>query len=107
MTEDSAHLGSPVDPADAGGNIGVGLVPDEVVEGQAEAAAHTVGPQPDEGLVEPGGGTRGGGGPPPGGTAAGGGSGGAGGGPPGRRRGGGDGEPMSLEDQPTQQLRRP
>jgi hypothetical protein len=61
MTEDTAHLGSPVDPADAGGNIGVGLVPDEVVEGQAEVAAHTVGPQPDEGLVEPGGVTHGGG----------------------------------------------
>jgi hypothetical protein len=61
MTEDTAHLGSPIDPADAGGNIGVGLVPDEDTEGRAEAAAHAVGPQPDEGLVEPGGVTRGGG----------------------------------------------
>jgi hypothetical protein len=64
MTEDTAHLGSPVDPNRAGGNIGVGLVPDEVTEGRAEAAAHTVGPQPDEGLVEPGGVTRGGGADP-------------------------------------------
>jgi hypothetical protein len=55
VTEDNAHLGSPVDPARAGGTIGAGLVPDEVVEGSAEAAAHAVGPQPDEGLVEPGG----------------------------------------------------
>jgi hypothetical protein len=61
MTEETAHLGSPVDPAQAGGNIGVGLVPDEVAEGRAEAAAHAAGPQPDEGLVEPGGVSRGGG----------------------------------------------
>jgi hypothetical protein len=61
MTEDTAHLGSLVDPANAGGNIGVGLVPDEVAEGHAEAAAHTVGPQRDEGLLEPGGVTHGGG----------------------------------------------
>jgi hypothetical protein len=61
MTEDSAHLGSPVDPSKSGGNVGVGLVPDEDVEGRAEAAAHTVGPQPDEGLVEPGGVEHGGG----------------------------------------------
>jgi hypothetical protein len=54
VTEDSAHLGTPVDPARAGGTIGAGLVPDESVEGRAEAAAHAVGPQPDEGLVEPG-----------------------------------------------------
>jgi hypothetical protein len=55
VTEESAHLGSPVDPARAGGTIGAGLVPDESVEGQAETAAHTVGPRSDEGLVEPGG----------------------------------------------------
>lgn len=55
MTEDNAHLGSAVDPARAGGTVGAGLVPDESVEGQAEAAAHAVGPQPDDGLVEPGG----------------------------------------------------
>jgi hypothetical protein len=61
MTENAAHLGSPVDPAEAGGNIGAGLVPDEVTEGRAEAAAHSVGPQPDEGLVEPGGVSQGGG----------------------------------------------
>ncbi|HET7530190.1 MAG TPA: hypothetical protein VFJ98_04445 [Mycobacteriales bacterium] len=61
MTEETAHLGSPVDPADAGGNIGVGLVPDEQTEGRAEAAAHAVGPHTDEGLVEPGGVSHGGG----------------------------------------------
>jgi hypothetical protein len=55
VTEESAHLGSPVDPARAGGTIGAGLVPDESVEGRAEAAAHAADPQPDEGLVEPGG----------------------------------------------------
>jgi hypothetical protein len=56
MTEDSAHLGSAQgDPAHRGGTIGAGLVPDEVVEGRAEAAAHAAGDQPDEGLVEPGG----------------------------------------------------
>lgn len=61
MTEDSAHLGSPVDPARSGANIGVGLVPDEETEGRAEAAAHAVGAQPDEGLVEPSGVNHGGG----------------------------------------------
>lgn len=43
------------DPADRGGTIGGGLEPEESVEGAAESAAHAVGPQPDEGLVEPGG----------------------------------------------------
>jgi hypothetical protein len=56
MTEDTAQLGmAQGDPARRGGTIGAGLVPDEVVEGRAEAAAHAVGEQPDEGLVEPGG----------------------------------------------------
>lgn len=56
MTEDSAHHGPPDgDPARRGGTIGTGLVPDEVTEGRAETAAHAVGTQPDEGLVEPGG----------------------------------------------------
>jgi hypothetical protein len=61
MTEESAHsLAAPTDgpgsdPATRGGTIGAGLVPEESVEGAAEAAAHSVGPQPDEGLVEPGG----------------------------------------------------
>jgi hypothetical protein len=56
MTEDSAHLGlAQADPARRGGTIGAGLVPDEVAEGRAEAAAHAAGNQPDEGLVEPGG----------------------------------------------------
>jgi hypothetical protein len=61
MTEQSAHsAGAPVsgpgaDPARRGGTIGSGLVPEESVEGAAEAAAHAVGPQPDEGLVQPGG----------------------------------------------------
>jgi hypothetical protein len=40
MTEDSAH-GMPS--------------PEDSVEGAAETAARTVGPQPHEGLVEPGG----------------------------------------------------
>jgi hypothetical protein len=64
MTEETAHLGTPVDPNRAGGTIGAGLVPDEVAEGRAEVAAHTVGPQPDEGLVEPGGVTHGAGAEP-------------------------------------------
>ena len=61
MTEESAHsAAAPVsgrgsDPAARGGTIGSGMVPEESVEGAAEAAAHTVGPQPHEGLVEPGG----------------------------------------------------
>jgi hypothetical protein len=56
VTEESAHHGPPPDdPARRGGTIGSGLVPDEVIEGRAETAAHAVGPQPDEGLVEPGG----------------------------------------------------
>ena len=55
MSEDNPHHGNPVDPARAGGTVGAGLVPDEVTEGGAETAAHAVGPQPDEGLVEPGG----------------------------------------------------
>ena len=61
MTEESAHsVGAPLtgpgaDPAERGGTIGSGLVPEEAVEGAAEAAAHSVGPQPDEGLVQPGG----------------------------------------------------
>jgi hypothetical protein len=81
MTEDSAHLGSPVDPSQSGGNVGAGLVPDEDVEGRAEAAG-TVGPQPEEGLVEPGGGGER------------------------RRRRARDGDTMSIEDQPTQEIRR-
>jgi hypothetical protein len=56
VTEDSAHHGPPDgDPARRGGTIGAGLVPDEVTEGRAETAAHSVGPQPHEGLVRPGG----------------------------------------------------
>ena len=61
MTEQSAHsIGTPLhgrgaDPARRGGTIGAGLVPEESVEGAAETAAHAVSPQPDEGLVEPGG----------------------------------------------------
>ena len=61
MTEESAHSvtspgsGPGSDPAERGGTIGSGLVPEEAVEGAAETAAHSVGPQPDEGLVEPGG----------------------------------------------------
>lgn len=61
MTEESAHsVGAPTggpgaDPANRGGRIGSGLVPEEAVEGAAETAAHSVGPQQDEGLVEPGG----------------------------------------------------
>lgn len=61
MTEQSAHstggplYGEGADPARRGGTIGSGLVPEESVEGAAEAAAHAVGPQPDEGLVQPGG----------------------------------------------------
>lgn len=56
MTEQSAHHGPPPgDPSERGGTIGAGLVPDEVSEGQAETAAHAVGPQAGEGLVEPGG----------------------------------------------------
>jgi len=61
MTEDNAHsagvplTGPGADPAHRGGTIGAGLVPEESVEGAAETAAHSVGPQPDEGLVQPGG----------------------------------------------------
>jgi hypothetical protein len=61
MTEESAHSvaapldGTGSDPADRGGEIGSGLVPEESVEGAAEAAAHRVAGQPHEGLVEPGG----------------------------------------------------
>ena len=61
MTEESAHSvpapieGNGSDPADRGGRIGSGLVPEESVEGAAETAAHSVGPSPHEGLVEPGG----------------------------------------------------
>jgi hypothetical protein len=56
MTEDSAHVGGrAVDPVRRGGTIGAGFEPDEQVEGRAEAAAHAVGGQPDEGLLEPGG----------------------------------------------------
>jgi len=47
--------GEGADPANRGGTIGSGLVPEEAVEGAAETAAHSVGPQPDEGLAEPGG----------------------------------------------------
>ena len=61
MTEDSAH-GAPAplggagsDPARRGGTIGAGLEPEEAIEGAAESAAHSTGPQPHEGLVEPGG----------------------------------------------------
>ena len=54
MTEDSTHIGpNDGDPARRGGQIGTGLVPDEVVEGEAETAAAAG--QADEGLVEPGG----------------------------------------------------
>ena len=65
MTEESAHsIGAPIagegaDPASRGGTIGSGLVPEEAVEGAAQtaarSAAHSVEPQPDNGLVEPGG----------------------------------------------------
>jgi hypothetical protein len=61
MTEESAHsiaapsAGRGSDPATRGATIGSGLVPEEAVEGAAETAAHSVGPQPAEGLVEPGG----------------------------------------------------
>jgi len=61
MTEPSAHsVPAPIDgpgsdPAARGATIGAGLVPEESVEGAAETAAHTVGPQPHEGLVAPGG----------------------------------------------------
>jgi hypothetical protein len=61
MTEDSAHSataplsGPGADPAERGGTIGSGLVPEVSVEGAAETAAHSVGRQPHEGLVEPGG----------------------------------------------------
>ena len=61
MTEETPHSvtapvsGSGADPARRGGTIGAGLVPEEVVEGAAETAAHSGGAQPDEGLVQPGG----------------------------------------------------
>lgn len=61
MTEETPHSvtapgsGPGADPAQRGGTIGSGMLPEEVVEGRAETAAHAVGPQPDEGLVEPGG----------------------------------------------------
>lgn len=59
MTENASQLGraaeETADPARRGGTIGAGLVPDEVVEGRAETAAHALGGQPDEGLVVPGG----------------------------------------------------
>lgn len=61
MTDQSAHSataptsGPGADPADRGGTIGSGFVPEEAVEGAAESAAHSVGGQPHEGLVEPGG----------------------------------------------------
>ena len=57
MTEESAHsvpAAADSDPADRGATIGVGLVPEESVEGAAETASHTT-EQPHEGLVEPGG----------------------------------------------------
>ena len=57
MTEESAHSVTAEpdsDPADRGATIGVGLVPEESVEGAAETASHTV-HQPREGLLEPGG----------------------------------------------------
>ena len=61
MTEESAHSvaaptsGPGSDAAERGGTIGSGFVPEEAVEGRAESAAHSAGPQPHEGLVEPGG----------------------------------------------------
>lgn len=62
MTEQSAHgvpappYGEDSDPARRGGTIGAGLEPEEAIEGAAETAAHSsAGPQPHEGLVEPGG----------------------------------------------------
>lgn len=54
MSEHSAQIGgNPADPARRGGQIGSGLVPDEVTEGQAQTQAASG--QADEGLVEPGG----------------------------------------------------
>lgn len=61
MTEQTPHAvtasvaGRGADPAARGGTVGAGMVPEESVEGAAETAGHAVGPQPDEGLVEPGG----------------------------------------------------
>lgn len=73
MTEEAPHgvpapvAGRGADPANRGGTIGAGLEPEESVEGAAQQAAqeaaqegaqssaHAAGPQPDEGLVEPGG----------------------------------------------------
>jgi len=61
VTEDSTHgapaplTGAGSDPARRGGTIGAGLEPEESIEGAAEAAAHSAGRQPHEGLVEPGG----------------------------------------------------
>ena len=61
MTEESAHgvpappSGAGSDPARRGGTIGAGLEPEEAIEGAAETDAHSAGPQPHEGLVEPGG----------------------------------------------------
>jgi hypothetical protein len=61
MIEETPHSvaapasGPGADPANRGGTIGTGMVPEEAVEGAAETAAHAAGPQPDEGLVEPGG----------------------------------------------------
>jgi hypothetical protein len=61
MTEEAPHgVPSPVtgrgaDPAARGGTIGAGLEPEESIEGAAEQSAHAAGPQPDEGLLEPGG----------------------------------------------------
>jgi len=61
MTEETPHSttapvdGRGADPASRGGTIGSGLVPEESVEGAAETAARAAGPQPDEGLLEPGG----------------------------------------------------
>ena len=53
MTEDSTHVGpNEGDPARRGAQIGVGLVPDEVIEGEAESQA--AGRQPDDEPVEPG-----------------------------------------------------
>ena len=57
VTEQSAHsvpAAPDSDPADRGGTIGAGLVPEEAVEGAAQTAARTA-RQPHEGLVEPGG----------------------------------------------------
>jgi hypothetical protein len=61
MTEESAHSvpapmsGPGSDPAVRGGTIGAGLVPEESVEGAAQTASHSLGSQPDEGLIAPGG----------------------------------------------------